>query len=581
MMGAARRHAHAIVAASGVAAAALGAIGTIEYLHAAGRDQVGVLDLVYYVLELFVLEAGLDTPNAVPWPLEVARVVAPAVTSYALIWTLASMFGDKLMALRLRFVRNHVVVCGLGRLGLELVRGYRHRRETVVVIEADRTHHAIPTCKELGAIVLLGNPADESLLRRARVGWSRVVLAVSSRDSSNVQAALCTRTLVLAHKSHKEVKLFVKLLDLRLAELVEQHQLLAARDDRLDVRVLRSVDLAARKLFDDHPLDHEPIRPDSASEVHLVIAGFGHIGQGVALQAARIGHFANHKPIRITVVDRNPDRAAMPFRTMFPCFGDVVRMDLAALDIESPAFFDMVEQWATEPGAVLTVALCTADATVALTSALSIATRMKTARFPVHVRLDSDEQIGALLKNQPSLEGIGPMLDGFGQPSRFCTPDAVENETLDGLARRIHEEFRKNQIAEGKREDQDPSLAAWQLLDSALRNSNRQQADHIPVKLRAVRCDLGAPDDARRSQRVTAFSAEEIATLARMEHARFAAERKLAGWTYGPRKDVEKKISPQLVAWSVLPDEMKATHIDAVEHIPALLEAIGKWLYRA
>jgi hypothetical protein len=568
-----RRPVHLIAAAAGVVAAFLGTIGTLEYLHAAGRDQTTVLDFAYYIAELFVLEAGLDTPNPVPWPLAVARVLAPAVTSYAVIWTLMSMFGDKLMSMRLRFLRGHVVVCGLGRLGTALVRGYRKRRERVVVIEADRAHPAIPTCKEIGAIVLIGNPADESLLRRARVAFARVVLTAARQDSTNVQAAVCTRNLVLARNSSKEVKLFVKLLDFRLAELVEQHQLLAAKGDRLDVRVLKPVDLAARQLFEEHPLDHKPIRAGSQSEAHLVIAGFGHIGQGLALQAARIGHFANHKPIRITLVDRNPDHAAMPFHAMFPSFIDVARMDLFKVDVESPAFFDKVAEWAAEPGVVLTVALCMTDATVSLASALTMTTRNKAAPFPVHVRLDSNEHIGALLEDAPTI-------NAFGQPSRYCSPDSVENETLDVLARRIHEAFCHKRHAEGATLEKDPSLRPWADLEPQLRDSNRQQADHIPVKLRAVGCALGPADEARRAQRVTAFSSDEVAMLARTEHARLVAERKLAGWKYGPEKDVEKKISPQLVAWGALDDERKKLHVDAVEHIPALLEATGKWVYR-
>jgi voltage-gated potassium channel Kch len=580
-MGAWRRHGYLIVTAVGVATAVLGAVGTIQYLHAVGRYQITLLDLAYYVAELFVLEAGLDTPNPVPWPLAVARVVAPAVTSYALIAALASMFGDKLMSIRLRFLRGHVIVCGLGRLGAELVRGYRGRRERVVVIEPDRAHPAIPTCKELGAIVLLGNPADESLLRRARIAYARLVLAVSFQDSTNVQTAFCTRSLVVSRSSTKIVKLFVRLLDIRLAELVEQHQLLAAKDDRLDVRVLRPADMAARRLFDDHPLDHRSIRAGSDARVHLVIAGFGHVGQGVALQAARIGHFANHQPVRITVVDRNPDRAAMAFRAMFPSFDEVVRLDLAAIEIESPGFFEKVAAWAAEPGVLLTVALCMSDATVSLASALSIATRTKEARFPIHVRLDSEEQVGGLLTGSPAIAAVGPDIDAFGQPSRFCTPEAVENEVLDVLARRIHEHFRQRAVAAGQRPEGDPSLAAWEDLEPSLRDSNRQQADHIAVKLRAVGCEAAKPDPARSAQRLTAFAEEEVATLARMEHARLVAERKLAGWKYGPEKDVPNKISPQLVAWNELPADMKATHLDAVKNIPALLDGIGRWVYRA
>jgi hypothetical protein len=248
-------------------------------------------------------------------------------------------------------------------------------------------------------------------------------------------------------------------------------------------------------------------------------------------------------------------------------------MDLFALDVETPAFFDKVAGWAAEPGVVLTVALCMSDTTVALAGALSIATRMKAEPFPVHVRLDSDQHIGLLLEDAPAI-------NAFGQPSRFCTPDAVENETLDVLARRIHEAFRKRRLAEGANPDRDPALSAWADLDTSLRDSNRQQADHIPIKLRAVGCEMGAPDEARRARRVTAFAGDEVATLARMEHSRLVAERKLGGWKYGPERDVEKKISPHLVAWSALSDQMKATHVHVAESVPEMLEAIGKWVYR-
>jgi hypothetical protein len=62
--------------------------------------------------------------------------------------------------------------------------------------------------------------------------------------------------------------------------------------------------------------------------------------------------------------------------------------------------------------------------------------------------------------------------------------------------------------------------------------------------------------------------------LARMEHARWNAERFLAGWSLGA-KDVKLKRSPYLVPYDQLPDEVKAWDRDAVKNIPDLLRMLS------
>jgi RyR domain len=63
--------------------------------------------------------------------------------------------------------------------------------------------------------------------------------------------------------------------------------------------------------------------------------------------------------------------------------------------------------------------------------------------------------------------------------------------------------------------------------------------------------------------------------MAEMEHARFNVERLLGGWTLGPQRDREKKISPTLVAWSELPEIEKNKDRQAVQAIPELLKQFG------
>jgi hypothetical protein len=119
-----------------------------------------------------------------------------------------------------------------------------------------------------------------------------------------------------------------------------------------------------------------------------------------------------------------------------------------------------------------------------------------------------------------------------------------------------------------KKPSPDPSLQTWSDLKDYLKESNRQQADHIVEKLNRINCSIHSVTD--REIALMKFTADEIETMAQMEHARWNIERFLDGWKKGP-KDVQNKISPYLVPWSELPDEIKKYDRDAVVKIPEVL----------
>jgi len=70
------------------------------------------------------------------------------------------------------------------------------------------------------------------------------------------------------------------------------------------------------------------------------------------------------------------------------------------------------------------------------------------------------------------------------------------------------------------------------------------------------------------------FTEDEFEIMTEMEHARWNVERLLDGWKWGEKKDVMKKISPYLVPWSELPDEVKEWDKQTVRNIPELLARV-------
>lgn len=152
--------------------------------------------------------------------------------------------------------------------------------------------------------------------------------------------------------------------------------------------------------------------------------------------------------------------------------------------------------------------------------------------------------------------------------------EPLSEPTRSTLGRSIHARSRQERVP---RPDIDPSLADWVDLPRNFRDSNLQQADHIGAKLRRIDC-VAVPDDAPGELAI--FTPAEIETMAEMEHGRWTAERLLAGWAWGEKRDPVRRRSPYLVSWTHLPNEIREIDRQAVRRIPELLAVVGLSLRR-
>ena len=153
--------------------------------------------------------------------------------------------------------------------------------------------------------------------------------------------------------------------------------------------------------------------------------------------------------------------------------------------------------------------------------------------------------------------------------------DRLFIEKRDSIAQAIHEKYLQDQ--RGRKPADDPAMAPWGTLLESLKESNRQQADQILEKLRRIKCDIRLPGSNPPAS--FAFTPEEVEILAEMEHDRWVAERVSEGWQMGPR-DPEKKLTPYLVDWNNLEEEIRDYDRHAVLGIPATLARVGLEVYR-
>jgi hypothetical protein len=583
-------HEMMMVGLAAVAALVLGFWGIYDYL---GRNasHYNAVDMVFYMIQLFVFRTGLNMDShAVHWSLSVARILAPAVLGYAALKGLAFFFRDQLTGFMVNFQKNHVVVCGLGSKGLQLVRDFRSRGKRVVIIEQCEEKKELATVRSLGALVVIGNSAEPSILRKAKACRAESLLAFTGDDGTNVEIALAIFRLFrdAPRKNPKPLNCFVHLYDTNLAAVVARQSLFSKPHDGVNVQIVRTNDISARLLLNEFPPDYKPVTGDSAVRPHLIIAGFGSMGESVAVQAARTSHYADHRKIRISVVDQSAGYKESLFLATYPHFRSAADIEFIQGDIESAAFFEQVERWATDNAAITSIVIAVHNDTKAFACALNCVNRTASRNIPIHVRLDTNEGVAALLHDgRPEDRGLSH-IHPFGMLSACCNMEVIENQPIDLLAHKIHEDYVRKRLTEEEKKPPDkrntpentPSLRPWHALDGSLKDSNRQQADHIPVKLRAIGCAAGRAGETAGAERVTAFTDREIELLSKMEHDRWNADRFLAGWRLGRERDVTNRISPHLVSWEELDEKIRNYDAEAVKNIPGLLEKAGLFIYR-
>src|SRR5688572_30057501 len=166
-------------------------VGFAQHFAWAGQGKTAA-DVIYAALQLFVLENSSGAAP-IPWTLEIARFLAPAVAVYTASQALAVIFRDQLEALRISRQRDHVVICGLGTKGFLLASSLRQRGDRVVVVERDRTNDRLAGCREFGVLALVGNATDDAVLSRVRLNRARCLVAVCGDDGANAEIALRAR----------------------------------------------------------------------------------------------------------------------------------------------------------------------------------------------------------------------------------------------------------------------------------------------------------------------------------------------------------------------------------------------------
>ena len=555
----------------------LGAYGYSIY-HAE-NETVNITNAFYHSAQLFILHAP-HFSDQVPWSLEIARWLAAASTLLVLINTALYLFHRERMELVLKRKKDHAIVCGLGRRGMAVVEMLHKEHTSIVAVE----NHPEPDIEErlyhMGIPLILGDATRREILQEARIQCAASLYALCPDDTTNCAIAMSGHN-VDCNPGHSR-KCFIHINEAELRNALQINHSTRFPDKKQTLSFIDAYGPEAISLLNEgFPLDHDGIPPNDPRKVHLVILGFGQMGRTVAIKAAQIGQFANKSRLRISVIDRRAaiNESALLFH--HPFIGDVADFSFYPQEILSPETRKQFEEWCNETNMLVNVVVCFDDQTIALDTVFNLLPVFNRKNVRVGVRVQQQDSLLFLLKGAESEKYKDLVIFPFGIEKGY------ENLTDPGLnitekfamdihkayEDLIHEQF-KSDPGELESRKKSGELKDWNNLSEDFRESNRQQAAHIYIKLRAVGLEITHISDSRPA--IMEFEKKTFDLLAELEHDRWVAERKVNNWKFGETTDKPNRINRNLVGWELLDPEIKKYDYDAVARIPLLLAKIRK-----
>ncbi|MBN1178085.1 MAG: NAD-binding protein [Anaerolineae bacterium] len=112
--------------------------------------------------------------------------------------------------------RNHVVVCGLGRVGYRVALQLLTMQQEVVGVESDATGPFLDAIQAEGVPVLIGDARNRDMLEKAGVAVASAIVACTEDDLTNLEIALDARDL------NPDIKVVMRMFDQRLAERIRK-----------------------------------------------------------------------------------------------------------------------------------------------------------------------------------------------------------------------------------------------------------------------------------------------------------------------------------------------------------------------
>lgn len=531
-------------------------------------------DTLYRALQLIILESG-SVVGPVNWMLELTRFLLPMLAAYTTLQAVMHLFREQTQWLRLWRLRDHVVVCGLGRRGSHLVADLLNLGWPVVAIEEDPAHGDLIELRRKGAVVLVGDATDSGILTSARIQRARHLISLPGQDATNLRLASQAYQRTRGRRRGR-LTCVIHLESPELLNLLKNTELIVDPAVPFQLQSFNAYARAGRLLLQEDP-GWQPDTPAQEIPRSILVIGMGRLGERLIVQAAYYWHLLERQhELAITVMDLEAESKVSALVGRQPRLSQVCRLVPLEMDLWASDRLHERLKVTTAKQPFDRVYVCLSDAVLSLQVCLNLVRLTGQRPASIHVRLCGESGLSELIRNP--LPGLteATQVRTFDMYEQTCSADLLVGGSHERLARDLHTVYlnTKGGVSSGR-----GTNLPWEQLPEQTKEANRQQANRIQRLLQAAGYCINPLEDWDAAGRT--FQEEEILQMARLEHDLWWEAKEADGWRHDEQRDGKRRTHPDLVPWEALENGEQEKNLAFVRQLPVLLARIGFQIDRA
>lgn len=301
------------------------------WTYVAGNDHLTFVGALYVVVTLMFFEPSLDFPGE-PY-LELFFFLMPVLGLIFLTLGVAD-FAQLLFQRRTNqqewedamasTFQDHIIVAGIGHLGLRVVRELVVLDEEIVAIEVNPDNHRLEEVRGYDIPVITGDARYAETLRRAGIDRASALIIATNNDLANLQIASRVR------ETNKQIRLVMRMFDDEFARTIA---------NRFDVSAVMSASLLAAPAFAGAATATEIIQTFRVAD-RVLVMGRIDIQAGSRLDGCQVGDIGAELDVSIVLLETNGSVDVRPQPEIVLRAGNVI-----AVVAEMPKIRKMTLEW--------------------------------------------------------------------------------------------------------------------------------------------------------------------------------------------------------------------------------------------
>ena len=494
-------------------------------------------DSLYDTFRLFVINPNQDM-DLLLWQLQWARWLIFAAFLWATFRLFIEIVAPKFIleqTIKL-FYRNHIVICGVNSVTINLIKKFEHKK---IVILTQEINKDVETLKMQKKKLLMGDFSDQDFLKKANIFKANQLFVVTDSDQQNMEISQTLATVLEQKKRKEALKCFTLIKDRKLKTILEESALFQYKTSSFDGMLFNIVEMGIKygiAMNIDTILSEKP-----TAAPHILFVGLTEKTEIALLNLAHC-FTLNRESFTFTILEEDLQKIGR-FKEQYAYLQDFAK-------IEWTHKIDPKKQFST-------IIICIDHQTEIIKRAVEIYYLLceKTPNIVVfYNETDTFSKSLTELKKKKIFQ-----INLFEQIADYV----FELDThLESKAKEAH--YFWNTIFQMNQE--------WDALSGHFKQTNRNQI--LDNYLRYFIARGKKFDDLRNC--LLSFSDDEKTTLAMMEHRRWMLEKLAENWTFGERDKAHGdpyKRHHCLVDWYDLTEEDKQKDFNAINLMIKILSA--------